>query len=148
MSGIANRYAAQDLFLPKAAHELVPSLVKQAGAGSTAAFDRQIDFWWAGLVIGLHNGRRTSASSLSDGGLSKFNTGVVFDSDPWRIVQLELLALAEEGAEALEVPSRVIVIASEYAYTGVLALAEELRGQPSPQGSLTVRLSELLAEGT
>ena len=65
--------------------------------------------WWAALVIGVHEGRRSQPSDWH-----AFTPGVVFNQDPWRIRQLELLALAEtEGTDVLDDPGTVIAIANE-----------------------------------
>lgn len=127
MTDVANRYASIDLFLPERVHERVESLVSRSDA-DPKPFARQIDLWWTGVVIGVRLGTRTSMPSA----VTKFNTGAILDSDRWRVTHLELLALAEEGPNALENPNRVILIASEYANAGMTWLIDCLLGEPEP----------------
>lgn len=136
---LKNRYASIDLHLINEVHTRVDTLVSRS-AGDPAPFERQIDLWWFGVGIGVAQGRRTPMPPAIN--ITKFHTGVVLDSDPWRIVHLELLALAEEGKKALENPSRVIRIASEYANTGTLWLSNELVGEAEPILALTNIISE------
>ena len=124
---VENRYASIDLHLISEVHSRVEALVSRS-ASDPAPFERQIDFWWFGIGLGVAQGRRTPMPSA----ITKFNTGVIFNTDPWRIVHLELLALAEEGQEALKNPNRVIRIASEYANTGTLWLSNKLVGEAEP----------------
>ncbi len=134
---LENRYAGIDLHLLTEVHARVESLVSRS-SNDPAPFERQIDFWWSGIGIGVALGERTPMPTA----ITKFNTGVILNSDPWRIVHLELLALAEEGREALENPNRVIRIASEYANTGTLWLSNNLIGEPEPILTLTNLMSE------
>ena len=127
MASIENPYAGIDLFLLSDVHARVESLVSRS-SNELAPFERQIDFWWAGIGIGVALGHRTPTTAA----VTKFNTGIILNSDPWRITHLELLALSEEGAEAISVPNRVIRIASEYANTGTLWLSNKLVGEPEP----------------
>ena len=59
--------------------------------------------------------------------LVRFNDGGILESDPWRITQLELVILAEQGEEAASNPSTVVQSANEYANTGFNVLGTELR---------------------
>lgn len=127
MAGMENRYAGIELYLPSEVHARVESLVSRS-SNDPAPFERQIDFWWAGIGIGVALGHRTPTTPTA----TKFYTGVGLNSDPWRIVHLELLALSEEGAEAISNPNRVILIASEYANTGTIWLSSKLIGEPEP----------------
>ena len=38
--------------------------------------------------------------------------------------------------------SRVITIAAEYAYTGILWLTDQLRGEPAPLTALTIAMTQ------
>ena len=64
--------------------------------------------------------------------LSKFNTGVIFTREPWRIANLELIALADTGESGTANAGEVLTIGSEYAMTGLEWLAAELRGSTLP----------------
>ena len=128
MASVDNPYVAIDLHLLSDVHARVESLVVNRSSNELAPFDRQIDFWWAGIGIGVALGQRTPTTAA----VTKFNTGIILNSDPWRITHLELLALSEDGAEAISDPKRVIRIASEYANTGTLWLSSKLVGEPEP----------------
>jgi hypothetical protein len=138
---ISNPYTNFDLFIPDTAHRLNETLVASSGGGEYAAFDRQIDLWWTGLMLGVRAGRRSAAATT--GNLIKFNTGSILTSDPWRIPILELVAIAEVGPAVLREPREVINIASEYAYTGLTLLADRLRGSPVPLIGLAGAIEDL-----
>ena len=98
-----------------------------------AAFSRQVDLWWHALGLGVAAGERTHLPSPPRPTLSNFSEADILQSDPWRITQLELLVLGEQGVEAASNPTTVITTANEYALTGFRLLAEELRGQSDLQ---------------
>ena len=137
MTGIENRYANQDLFIARAHHGRLLGFVSRSEQDSHP-FARQVDAWWAAIVIGVQRGERTPLPSDQ----VKFNDGGILSSDPWRITHLELLALAEGGDEVLDKPTEVIRMASEYANTGFPHLFEHLMGQPEPTLNLMMRLDE------
>ena len=62
----------------------------------------------------------------------KFDTASILNADPWRITHLELIALAEEGPEVFDSPTRVIEIASKYANSGLPWIVETLLGESEP----------------
>jgi hypothetical protein len=130
----ANRYAGVDLFMPNSVHIHRDSFVERSES-ENRPFRRQIDFWWAGLVVGVRMGEESQP--LGDSGQTKFGTGVIFNSDPWRITQLELLALAESGAEIFSSPGRVVAIAQAYANIGMQWLIDTLLGEADATLSLT-----------
>lgn len=95
-------------------------------------FDRYVDLWWCALSLGVRAGRRSTPQAWHD-----FVTGVVFNQDPWRIRQLELIALAEDGPTALDDPGKVVAIANEYAATGMSMLLDTMTGLTEPSWGLT-----------
>jgi hypothetical protein len=137
MTTAVNPYAAIDLFLPENVHQRVDSLVSR-GDLDPRPFARQVDLWWAGIAIGVKSGSRTPMTEKS----IKFNTGVIFNSDPWRITHLALLALAIEGEAALESPGQVIRIATEFANTGLLWIIDALLGEAEPTLSFMNQIVE------
>ncbi len=123
-----NRYATIELSIPADLRDRINSLVMQAGHSQYSVFDRQIDLWWTGIIIGIALKKRTPNTM----DMHHFNAGAILSSDPWRVMHLELIALAEEGEKALESPRNVIQIASEYSNTGVRWLVEQLASEPEP----------------
>ena len=77
----------------------------------------------------------------------KFNDGAILSTDPWRIVHLELLAIAEEREAVLENPRPVIRVALEYANGGFPWLLEQLVGEAEPTLRLMNRMDEVLLGG-
>jgi len=132
-------YGAIDLFMPKAIHERVSSV---AGSGEGKPFRRMIDFWWAGLCLGVRAHQRVPMSGDS----VKFIDGSIFASDPWRIVHLELLTLATEGEDAIKSASQVITRAQEYANWGMERLLDSLAGESLPALSLLTNIDDILAD--
>ena len=144
MAIVVNRYATSDLFIAREYREQLTNFVDRLDDGGPTSksgvlrpFRRQIDAWWAALVLGVRSGQRTP---LSTENRSKFNDGSVLSSDPWRITHLDLLALAEEGPGMLDRPADVVRMANEYANGGFEELLGQLVGQPEPTLNLMLRL--------
>jgi hypothetical protein len=116
MSGVVNRYAGIGLFMAERTHDSISQFV-----GPTKPFTRYIDAWWLGLCVGV----KFNKGQPEVGKRIKFMDGNILGSDPWRITHLELLALAEEGAEVVKQPGRVVAIATNYANYGLNWLVEE-----------------------
>lgn len=135
MITIANPYANLELRIPKREWEGFRrfTMTFRAEDGSKAEidqspFNRYVDLWWAALCMGVREGRATRAPEWHT-----FVTGVVLNQEPWRIRQLELIALAEAGdAAVLQDPGRVIAIANEHAATGIPILLDAMVGQVDP----------------
>lgn len=138
MTGIANPYASQDLFIAAPHHERLRDYVSRSQQDQRP-FQRQVDAWWAALAIGARQRRRIPLPQDA----VKFNDGRILATDPWRITHLELLALAEEGPEILDSPADVIRMASEYANSGFPDLLDQLVGQVEPTLNLMLRLDDL-----
>ena len=92
------------------------------------------------MIVGVREGRRSKSAEWHD-----FTPAVVFNQDPWRIRQLELLALAEAGGtddlddptDILDDPGQVISMANEYAATGIGILIDQMTGQTEPIWAVT-----------
>lgn len=148
MAAVANPYANLQLRIPAREWEAVrrfTSTFKPEDGSKTdidrAPFDRYVDLWWAAVVVGVREGRRSKPTEWHD-----FTPGVVFNQDPWRIRQLELLALAEEGTtDVLDEPGKVITMANEYAATGIGILIDQMTGQTEPIWAVT-KLFRSMAE--
>lgn len=148
MAAVANPYANLQLQIPErewdAVRRFTSTFKPEDGSKpdiDRAPFDRYVDLWWAALVIGVREGRRSKPSEFHN-----FVTGVVFNQDPWRIRQLELLALAEAGTtDILDEPGKVITMANEYAATGIGVLIDQMTGQTEPIWAVT-RLFRSMAE--
>ena len=130
MPDLVSPYVLQDLFLPRAFDDEFANQLVSRAAGGREPFARKIDLWWTARMIGVAIGRRTPLP-LPDK-LSKFNTGVIFTREPWRIANLELIALADTGESGTANAGEVLTIGSEYAMTGLEWLAAELRGSTLP----------------
>jgi hypothetical protein len=134
---IANPYASQDLFIPREVHERVGDFVGR-GSNDGKPFPRFIDAWWLAIGLGVQFGERRPTPDDR----IKFNDGSILSSDPWRITQLELLAVAEAGADAVHSPPTVIRIASEYANGGFPWLLDQMTGQAEPALALMNKLGD------
>lgn len=120
-------YASLDLFLPRRAHEAAELLVGR-GSRDLKPFERQIDFWWAGLCVGV----ALDLQADTERDAVKFNQGSILQADATRIIQLELLALALGGPSALDSPRGVLELASRYANGGCMWLASKLGSSTEP----------------
>ncbi len=139
MTSVENPYSSQDLFITSTLHDQLSAHVSRSKG---APFPRWIDLWWTGLCVGHSHGQRTALPER--GARTKFNDAGILTSDPWRITHLELLALAEGGEDALMSPSGVIAMASEYANTGLIWMAEALLGEAQATLRLMNRLGDLV----
>ena len=138
---VANPFSTVDISIAREFRDRMDDL--QSPGDKQKPFGRQIDVWWAGMCLGLRDGHRTPLPADT----VKFATGVIFDSDPWRIAHLQLIALADGGADALHKPgwsTRVVTMASEYANGGLAWLFDTVSGTPNPTLAIYRRLDELL----
>ncbi len=141
MSAMANPFSSADIEIAKLYREKMDDL--QSQSDKRKPFPRMIDVWWAGLCIGLREGQRRPL----EGDTVKFATGVIFDSDPWRIAHLQLIALADGGANSIADDGwagRAITTASEFANFGLGWLFEVVAGAPNPTLAVYRRLDEVL----
>jgi hypothetical protein len=143
MADVVNRYSTIDLFIPDEHHARIGDFVSRS-ASDSKPFARQVDLWWLAIGTGVQTGYRTPMPDKEK--LVKFNTGAILSTDPWRITQLELLALADEGDSVFEEPNRVMQVASEYAMTGFPWLIEQMLGEAEPTLALMNKLDEQLRE--
>ena len=127
---VANPFANLELKIPRKYHEDFQSFTMSGASGNgekkdsdRSPFERYVDFWWAAIGVGYREGKVTE---LLDS--QKFVTGVVFNNDPWRIIELQLLAIGYSGGtDILKSPGDVIGIANGFAATGIPLLCEELQ---------------------
>jgi hypothetical protein len=95
-----------------------------------APFRRYVDLWWAGLCIGMREGRRTE---LPPNEWHRFNDGTPLSADPWRIIHLQLLAVGLTGdATILDDPGAIVQMANEYCATGLPMLLEAMNRSTEP----------------
>src|SRR5260370_41859906 len=131
MVSVANPYASLQRRIPEyeweAVRRFATTFRPEDGSDPNidqSPFNRYVDLWWAALIVGVREGRKSKPLEWHD-----FTPAGVFNQDPWRIRQLELLALAEAGnTEVLDDPGQGISIANEYAATGMGDLVEQMTG--------------------
>ena len=142
MTVLANPYASQDLFVPKAFHdsyERYSKIGRSEGKDLDGApFPRMIDMWWVALCLGVREDIRTPL-----GDTVKFADGAILGSDPWRIAHLGVLALHLSGEEALDHPGEIIRMSCEYAATGAKQLIEEMAIHGRPMKPLLTFLRDI-----
>lgn len=94
-------------------------------------FPRMIDFWWAGLSLSIRKG--LEPVDLSNVKTTRFIEGSIFDSDPWRIQFLRLIALhVRDQPDILINPSEIISMANGLAAAGVPGIVEMLTDGDEP----------------
>ena len=149
---LVNPFQNYDLRVPKSEWEAVRRFTgtfrPEGGAEPDIdrnPFRRYIDLWWAGMCLGVQERRRTS---LPPDGWHPFITGVILSSDPWRIFHLEMLAIAEKkSGEILKDPSEIILMANEYAATGLMRLTGVMVGKSEPIWAVSQFLKEQMGSG-
>ena len=153
MAGVANPYAGFSLRIPSHEWEAVrrfTSTFRQDDGSvqdiDNTPFERYVDLWWCAICMGVQDGHRSNPAEWHD-----FYTGVVLNQDPWRIRQLELIAVSSGGVAVLSDPGTVIRIANEYAATGLAHIIDRMTGQVDPIWALTSLLRQAVEasmEGT
>lgn len=142
MAEIVTPYTSQDLFLTRTFDEEFSNQLVSRSVDGRQPFPRKIDVWWAAVVVGAAIGHRSRLPASDK--LTKFNTGAILGREPWRVTNLELLALASEGEDIISKPSDVVRIGHEYAMTGLDWLADKVRGSSQPTITLMTALAEVL----
>jgi hypothetical protein len=138
MAVVPNPYASQDLFISGEVSDRISDFVARSEKEAAKPFPRQVDAWWVAMGVGVRLGQRTPLPEKT----VKFNDGGILASDPWRIAQLELLAVSQLGIEAIESPGQVIRMASEFANAGFEWLFDKLIGEAEPTLTLANRIEE------
>lgn len=123
----------------------------RTGVGSSAQVDktpfpRMIDLWWAGLSVSVRKG--LEPVDIGKGKTTFFIPGSIFDSDPWRIQVLQLVALRLKGdPEILLNPPEIITLANGLAAAGIPDIVEMLTsGDEEPIWNLSNATEKLLSE--
>lgn len=133
ISDIVNPFLNASLRIPERDWPLVEKFTttQQAQADpDKAPFRRYVDLWWAGLCVGVREGRRTE---LPPNEWHRFNDGTPLSSDPWRIIHLQLLAVGLMGdAKILDEPGAIVQMANEFAATGLPLLLEAMNQSTEP----------------
>jgi hypothetical protein len=133
VNDVVNPFLNTSLRIPERDWSLVEKFTttQQAQADpDKAPFRRYVDLWWAGLCVGVREGRRTE---LPPNGWHRFNDGTPLSSDPWRIIHLQLLAVGlTDDAQILDDPGAIIQMANEFAATGLPLLLEAMNRSTEP----------------
>ena len=136
IAGIQN----QDLRIPYSDYEAVKRFTMTRASDDRpndpdqSPFNRYVDLWWTALCIGAQQKKRTKAIRWH----TFVRAGEVLPSNPWRILQLQLLGLGFTGStEILRRPSELITLANELAATGLPLLIEEMVGKGIPIWAVT-----------
>ena len=114
---------------------------------SKSPFPRMVDLWFAGLSLAAGTGLRPV--DLSSQQTSNFNTGVVLDTDSWRIQAVMLMAIAaEDDVAVVEHPNRMMAIANGLAAAGVPRVVVMLKeGNDEPIWNISEAVCDLLGDG-
>ena len=106
-------------------------------------FERYVDLWWLALCVGIQEDRRTY---VQPNRWHQFvRAGEVLPSTPWRLFQLQLMAIGKTGStEILSKPGELIGMANEYAATGLPLLLNEALGSQVPIWAMTSFFEKLV----
>ena len=148
METIANPYVNLQLKIPlhewDAVRRFTTTFRREDGENADidrSPFGRYVDLWWTAMCLGVRAGAKSVPPKWHD-----FITGAVLNQDPWRVRQLELIALAEAGTKVLEDPGEVINIANQHAAAGIGTLIDTMTGQTEPIWALTDLLRSIVEE--
>ena len=144
-----NPFSASRLEYPTEQMEHYQRYVRRSSSGPVdeSPFPRMIDFWWAGLSLAVKDG--LEPVELSNSKTTRFIEGSIFDSDPWRIQFLRLIALQVKGEpEILSHPSDIISMANGLAAAGVPGIVEMLTdGDEPPIWNMSSAVEQLISTG-
>lgn len=153
---IVNPFATSELRLPESCVADVRRFTatfsqeesQSAPDADKTPFRRYVDVWWVGMAIGVAQERLIEDPA---GGWHKFIDGVILQSDPWRVVHMQMLGLAWfKDPSVLGDPGRIIARANAHAAYGVPKVLDALSGAPVPMFELSHYLREMCKpdEGT
>ena len=110
-----------------------------------APFPRRVDMWFAAVALAARN--RLPPVDVRSRSPVQLVQGSTFDSEPWRVRALMLLALAiDQSIDVVENPVRMMTIANGLAAAGQPHIVEMLiRGQDRPIWNLSRAFEELLS---
>ena len=146
IAGIQN----QNLRFPDDQYDNVQrfTMTKQSAADrnrDNIPFERFVDIWWIALCIGVQEGHRTKIEPKN--WHTFVRAGEVLPSNPWRLFQLQLLAIGVSGStDILSKPADLIAMANEYAATGLPILLDEVVGSQAPIWDMTRFLERRVAD--
>ncbi len=136
LAGLQN----QDLRIPYIHYDYVRQFTMRGQSADrginrdNVPFNRYFDLWWLALCIGVQEGRRTQPPKWH----TFVRAGEVLPSTPWRILQLQLMAVGVTGnTDILSNPGGLIALANEYAATGMPLVLDVMIGQQIPIWSMT-----------
>lgn len=99
-------------------------------------FIRYVDIWWNAMCVGVQEGRKTQVEPQNWHTFAR--AGEVLPSNPWRLFQLQLMAIGETGStDILTKPGELIGMANEYAATGLPIILDEVLGSEVPIWAMT-----------
>ena len=142
ISGLQN----QDLKIPEEHLEIVRrfTMTRQTEKKinrDNIPFVRFVDFWWIAMCVGIQEGYKTQIDPKQ--WHTFVRAGEVLPSNPWRIFQLQLLAVGVTGnTDILSKPGDLITMANEYAATGLPILIDRVLGSEIPIWAITDLLKE------
>ena len=143
-----NPFSASRLEYPTEQMEHYQRYVRRSSSGPVdeSPFPRMIDFWWAGLSLAVKDA--LEPVDLSNAKTTRFIEGSIFDSDPWRIQFLRLIALHVKGEpEILSHPSDIIAMANGLAAAGIPAIVDMLTdGDEPPIWNISNAVEQLISE--
>ena len=143
-----NPFQTLELRYPEELREAVTRYTQRWEAGKEsdpeeAPFPRYIDMWFLAVCVGAQMGKRQPITRETS---HKFIEGSIFQSDPWRVELLELLAIGFTGdPQVIRNPRDVIQLANELAAAGMPQVIEMLHeGRAQPIWNLSQQVLEKL----
>lgn len=130
-----NPFQREELRYPSQYREDVERFTqtRSDGGGSepdSSPFPRYVDMWFLAVCLGAQMGKRTPVTREDS---HRFIEGSIFQSDPWRVELLELLAIGFTGdPQVIKDPREVIHMANELAATGMPEVISMLQSSQDP----------------
>lgn len=147
-----NPFQTLELRYPEEYRETVTRYTQRWEAGKDsdpeeAPFPRYVDMWFLAVCVGAQMGRRVPMKRESS---HKFIEGSIFQSDPWRVEILELLAIGFSGdPQIIRNPRDVIQLANDLAAAGMPEVREMLReGRAQPIWNLSQQVLDRIIAST
>lgn len=128
-----NIFSQYQLTMPASYQDRIKEYVSTGTSNQSrvnAPFNRQIDFWYLALCLAFKKG----LTGVQEKNTYNFITGEILSRDPFRISQIQMIALAStQNTEVLGSPREMLDIAINLANEGIpllLSILDDTDGNP------------------
>lgn len=144
-SYVANPFAPMDVYVPKEYHADMQRYSQREGGANIdgSPFGRMVDMWFLAICIAARAGLKPVDMAGKD--TVKVIDGAIFNSDPWRIQMIMLIAIHYGGGiEVVGDPRQMMNTANGLAVAGFPKILDMLQGSGEAIWNLSEAVEELV----